>query len=452
MKKVFLTMTLALSAIWSTQAETLDNLAAPQRAAAAAPRRQITGTEFNPAMSVILDFTYGHSSDEVDDPPGFDLGAHAHSHGHDHSHGVEEGFSLREVELTFEAAVDPYFDAMATIGIASGNIEVEEAFISTRLLPAGLRIKAGKFLSDVGYINKMHLHDWLFADAPWMREHMLGDEGLNEKGVQLTWLPPTDMYLQLGVEALEGQSEGVASYIGDGRHEIVTILPDNEAPSRNRWRSHKGLSDRDGPRLFAGFAKWSPDMPGMNHAMQIGAFGGISRTFQLEESHSSGRLETWDGDAWFAGADAVYKYDGQGAMGHGNLVLQAEYLYRQLELDYRSQQFADFSTLLVTDFSKQTWKQDGLYAQGVYGFAPRWTAGLRWDALGLFQNEGFEGRGTPKNFGTSHRYATQLSYAPTEFSRIRAQANYSDLADGDDSWMLILQYNVSFGAHGAHAF
>jgi len=415
-----------------------------------------TGTEFNPAISVILDFTYGWLSDELEDPPGFELGGHSHGHGHDH--GIEEGFALRELELTFSGTVDPYFDAMAMVTLSGHDIEIEEAYITTRMLPVGFQIKAGKFLSDIGYINKQHLHDWMFADAPWMREFLMGDEGLSEAGVQLSWLPPTDTYVRLGVEVLQGESEGVASYIGPGRHQMVTILPDDDnAPSRNRWRADKGLDEKDGPRLFTGFAKVAPEI-GQNQALQLGVFGGYSRSFQLEEVHSSGRLETWDGDAWFAGFDAVYKYDGQGVAGHRNLVLQGEYMYRQLDLDYRSQQFANFSDLVTTDFNKQRWKQDGLYVQGVYGFAPRWNAGLRADVLGL-TNDGFEGRGTPEDFGTSYRYTGQLSYAPTEFSRLRLQASYTDLAEDDhdhddhhDAWMVVLQYNVSLGVHGAHAF
>ena len=65
-----------------------------------------TGTEFNPAISVIFDFTYAHITEEIDDPPGFGgLGGHSHAHGHDHGHGIEEGFQLREVELTLTGTV-----------------------------------------------------------------------------------------------------------------------------------------------------------------------------------------------------------------------------------------------------------------------------------------------------------------------------------------------------------
>lgn len=438
----------------------LDPVPIGLRPAQASDRLLSLGTEFNPAISLILDLVYVHMTEDLDSPPGFDMAGHdhGHGHGHGHSHGLEDGFNFRGVELTLSGTVDPYFDAEATLHFTDHDVEVEEAFFVTRMLPSGLQIKGGKFLSDVGYINKQHMHDWLFVDQPWMREYFFGSEGLNELGVQLSWLPPTQTYMRFGVEVLEGESEGVANQIGEGRHEIVTLTPDAAgAPSRNRWRADTDLREKTGPRLFTGFAKVAPDL-GQNHAAQFGFFGGYSRVHQASEAHSSGRLETWDGDGWFAGGDFVYKYDGQGAMGHRNFILQGEYIYRELDLAYKSREFAGFSNFVTTDANNQRWQQDGLYVQAVYGFAPRWNAGARVDVLGI-QNDGFEGRGRRTDFGASYRYTGQVSYSPTEFSRIRLQASYMDLAHDDhghddhhDGWQLALQFNMSLGAHGAHSF
>jgi len=430
------------------------NMRAMQLRDADLPRT--SGTEFNPAISLIIDFTYTHNTDDLEAPAGFELGAHSHGHGeedhshhdeeHGHSHGLEDGFQIRAVELNLSATVDPYFDAQTTIHFSDDDVEVEEAFITSRMLPSGLQLKAGKFLSDVGYINKQHAHDWLFVDSPWIQEYFFGDEGLNELGVQLSWLPPTETYIRLGAEALQGDSEGIASYIGED-----------------------GLSEKDSPRLFTGFAKIAPDL-GSHHAVQYGAFGGVSRAFQLEQHEE----EYMDGDAWFAGLDFVYKYNGQGSHGHRNFALQAEYIYRQIELDplgghstheehaheeedHHHEDHHEDHHDEGHGHHGQEWKQDGLYVQAVYGFAPRWNAGLRYDVLGLV-NDGYD-HDEKMDFGTSYRYTGQLTYAPTEFSRFRAQAAYTELADSGheadhahDGWQFVLQYTVSLGAHGAHAF
>ncbi len=451
------------------QTDPLDPVPARQRGLQLGGDAPVTsGTAFNPAISVILDATYAKFSGEVDEPAGFDFGHGGHGHG-GHGHGIGEGLSLREAEITFTGTVDPYFDMIVMAAVSESSIELEEAFITTRALPAGLQVKAGKFLSDVGYINRQHLHDWFFVDQPWMRELMFGEEGLSEVGVQLSWLAPFESYTRFGVEVLEGRSEGIAAYLGNSDHQIVTVLPDGDnAPVRNRWRADKGFSETTGPRLFTGFVKWAPDL-GFDHAMQLGAFGGHSRAWQNEEAHSSGRLETWDGDGSFGGFDVVYKYGSGGLMGHGNFVFQAEYVYRELDVEYQSRQFTDFSTLALTgpvldpDQRDQKWIQDAMYAQAVYGFAPRWNAGLRVDAAGLTTNRAYDTgtdgqgrRGMRHDEDTSWRYSTQMTYAPTEFSRLRAQVSYVDIDDHGHShggvWQLMLQFNMSLGVHGAHAF
>jgi len=243
------------------------------------------GNEFNPAISVILDGIYGNFSRESEAPAGFGEGHEEENgdHGHDeHGHGVEEGFQLRETELAISGAIDPYLDASVTAAIGEDGIELEEAYLLTTALPAGLQIKAGKFLSDVGYINRQHPHSWDFVDQPWMREFLFGDEGLNETGVQLSWVAPTAQYTRLGVEVLEGENEGVANHLGD---------------------SEPGLEGSAGPRLVTAFASFAPNL-GYDHALQLGVSGGFTDAFQQRHEHD-GSVETLQGDSWFAGVDTV---------------------------------------------------------------------------------------------------------------------------------------------------
>jgi hypothetical protein len=423
-----------------------------------------SGTLFNPAISIILDGVYANFSQERDNPAGFGVD-HSHSEDDDHGHRVEEGFQLREAELSLSGSVDPYFDMLATAALTSSDIELEEAYVTTRALPHGFQLKAGKFYSDIGYINKQHIHDWLFVDRTWMEEFIFGEEGLNEVGLQVSWVAPTSTYIRLGAEVLEGSSEGVANFIGSGDHESITILPgDDNLPQLISYEADKGFDDSAGPRLFTGFAKIAPNL-GYNHALQLGVFGGYAREYQMEEIHSSLRLETWDGEAWFSGVDAVYKYDGGGKIGHGNFVLQGEYVFRELNLNYKSREFIDFDTLALTgpagdpDIRDQKWQQDSLYVQAVYGFLPRWNMGARFDAVGLtnkiFDEErDDEGRrgSTRESLDASFRYTGQVTYAPTEFSRLRMQLARNDIRGGHNSWDLLLQCNISLGVHGVHAF
>ena len=126
-------------------------------------------TSFNPKISVILDGAYysdnidGESFERLEEMSGI-LGGHGHGdEGHGHG-GLSRGFNLRETELTLSGSVDPYYDAWLTVAFADGEAELEEAYFETRLLPAGWKIKGGKFLSGVGYHNGQHAHSWDFAD------------------------------------------------------------------------------------------------------------------------------------------------------------------------------------------------------------------------------------------------------------------------------------------------
>ena len=434
------------------------------------------GTAFNPSISVILDGVYKNTfSGDAHDPGGFE-GGHDHGHGHGHGHGMEDGFQLRETEFAFEASVDPYFDAFAMLVIeGTDTVDLEEAYFTTTSLPGGLQIKGGRFLSDIGYINSQHPHEWDFVDRPLVNEHLFGNHGIQETGVQLNWLLPTQTYLKGGVEVLQGTTSGIAAYEGESDVRPEWVQPDGAGnPVRERTdRQHLPFDDASGPRLFTGFLKWGPDL-GYDHAAQFGISGGYARSFQRMEGHSQGlRVDTWDGDAWFAGLDAVYKYSSGGYLGQGDLTVQGEYFYRNIDLDYDYFDHEGESEWVrnpdgTVGGTSGRFQQDGAYLQAVYGIAPRWRAGVRAEALGIAKNTAWADREDgPDNgyfdFDTSYRYSVNATFYPSHFSYLRAQVNYADFAGGfddetvssesrEDEWSFMLQYNLSLGAHGAHPF
>ena len=473
MKKLPIATAVAMALLYqpvSAQQEASESARVPLDSTGIDRARVTSGTQFNPSISVILDAVYFNEfSGEIEGPAGFDDG-HDHGHGDDHGHGeVENGFNLRETEVTLTASIDNYLDGVAVLAIdGESGIEVEEAYILTRSLPAGLQLKAGRFLSDIGYINRQHPHDWDFVDRPLVSEHLFGNHGLQENGLQLSWLAPTAFYSRFGVEVLQGENSGVANHVGSGSHTVTGYDTDTDGPndgSRARSQVDYGLRDESGPRLVTAFAKFSPDL-GFNHAAQFGLSGGSASAWQNVETHGSGRVDVWDGDAWFAGVDAVYKYDAGRSFGQGNWTVQAEYFYREIDATYQNRNpdawdnDPDAGWNIDNEWSGKA-KQDGVYLQTLYGFAPRWNIGLRAEALGL-TNDSLEANRSEnefESFDTSWRYSAQVSFMPTEFSRLRLQVNHYDYAHDDDddhhndgAWAVMLQYNMSLGAHGAHQF
>nr|VFK14159.1 MAG: hypothetical protein BECKLPF1236B_GA0070989_105723 [Candidatus Kentron sp. LPFa] len=135
---------------------------------------------FNPAISLVLQASAASYSQDPETwrMPGFLTGGES---------GLKtEGLSLTETELTASANVDDWFYSQATIGLHEhdGDVEVdlEEAFVETLALPAGLGLQAGRFLTETGYLNTHHSDSWDFADAPLTSQAFLGkqyrDDGL----------------------------------------------------------------------------------------------------------------------------------------------------------------------------------------------------------------------------------------------------------------------------------
>lgn len=395
-----------------------------------------SGTSFNPSISVIPDIVWsrddvkGEAGEILEEADGFH-GAHAEGeHGHEHG-GLSQGFNLRETELAFSASVDAYFDVQALFAVSEEGIEAEEVYFQTRRLPWGLQLKGGKLLSGIGYANAHHPHQWDFVDQNLAYELLLGGHGLNEKGVQLTWVPKLPFYLKVGTELFQGENEKLASYVGP---EEFPGLADEGAP--------RVLSERSGPRLFSGFVKLGPDL-GYSSALQLGLSFVSSRRHQEVHGHDGdGDPEgVLDGTATLWGVDAVYKYDSPRPLGAGDLVLQAEYLARKRDLD----------VLGTPDTA--VFRQDGAYLQAVYGLMPRLQLGARWDVAGL-TNERVRG-GVKTGYDSSSRLTAALTFNPTEFSRLRAQYERAEIrVDGEkESWgRFFLQLQLSLGAHGAHTF
>jgi len=387
------------------------------------------GQSFNPDISVIVDMFY-HSDDSdegishiMEEMSGF---GHVHAGGEEHHHGVDEGFNLRHLELQLEASVDPYFKASAIAAVSEEGAELETAEMETTGLPYGLKVKGGKFFSDFGYINAQHSHQWDFTDQPLIYKLCLGDHGLNDKGLQLSWLAPTPFYLLAGAETFQGDNEVMYSYHGE-----------------------EPLPSHSGPRLNVAWLKVSPDLPG-SHALQAGLFASAGIHQEEHDGDGDGAADHWlDGDNSFWGADIVYKYNAPKSFGKGDVILQGEYMSRKKDLDMVGN---DLNPLLVGN--NRIDKQDGYYTQALYGFAERWRCGLRWDQVGLINSSELPD-GTDESFDSSHRVGAMIDFSPTEFSRIRLQANSGtyEVPEGkEDVAEIYIQWMISLGAHAAHKF
>lgn len=399
----------------------------------------------NPNISVIID-TYLYSNNFQDDAgdaidfnfnhlgevAGLGLG-HSHDedgHEEEHHHAEEfvDGFNLRHIELGFNGNIDTYFKAQAIAAVSNHGAELEIAQIETLSLPLGLAIRAGKFKSDVGRLNAEHTHAWDFTTQPLVHKLFFGSHGINDIGVQLSWLSSFPFYLKIGAEAFQtgGEETGLA-YIGGDQ------LPHINAPLAG-----------------AGWIKFGPDL-GDEHGLLMGLslFQGVR-----QEEHDGNDDEVMDhwlsGWTQYLGLDLVYKYDAPQAYGQGDLKVQAEYFLRRVKMDVFAH---DLAPQLVG--KSLTHKQDGFYVQTTYGFLPNWRLGARYDHVGSF-NTSTNPMGLTTGFPASNQVTGMVDLYFTEFSMLRAEVSYSELVLTDEGTISGisggLQLTVSLGAHGAHQF
>jgi hypothetical protein len=174
--------------------------AAPEPVAAP-PAAPAASNAFNPNISLVLGGTYANLSQDPEKyrlqgflPPAGEVGP------------GRRGFNLGESELTMAANIDPMFSGQLTFSLSGQDtVGVEEAYVQTRALASGLNIRAGRFLSSIGYLNSQHAHAWDFVDAPLAYQAFLGGQ-YKPDGVQVKWLAPTDTLVELGAELGSGSS------------------------------------------------------------------------------------------------------------------------------------------------------------------------------------------------------------------------------------------------------
>jgi hypothetical protein len=376
-----------------------------------------TGSEnaFNPALSFILSGTYGNlQRDPAISATGFAMNP---------APGHEQGFNLGESELGISANVDPQFRGVATISLLpAGGASVENAFVQTTALEDGLNLKFGRYFSGLGYLNEQHSHTWDFVDQPLVYSVLWGDQ-LNEDGMQLKWLAPTDMFVEIGGEMGKGRNFPGTDTVknGSGAGVLFAHVGD-DIGIEHSWRAGLSLHQTKQTKAL------SIDVPNLLGTTRSDSFTGTSTT---------------------AGLDFVWKYSPNGNFRERYLKVQSEYFRRkqngQLTFDTTGANITDGYTVV----------QSGWYVQSVYQFMPAWRTGLRYDRLD--PGTATVGALNAGNVIASYAYnpsrlTWMADYSPSEFSRIRLQLAHDNSRQGLPDNQVFVQYIMALGAHGAHQY
>ena len=329
-------------------------------------------------------------------------------------------FFPREVELALFGQIDPF--ARAEVRIEAGEetpgagtaIALTEANLTLLTLPYGFQAKLGQMRNRYGLTNVIHEHDLPFVDRPNVLRNFFGDEGLVEKGVEITWVPD---FLPFYLEALGGVFNGDnETAFGYGRI--------NQPLVTGRLRTFFELTDTS--------------------AIQLGISGAHGLT--------PDRL-----NSTILGYEVKYKYRPDGWL-HPLLTLSSEGLYSMRQVVEDATPLVDTDGDGIPDtpdttpvFAKHTRDAFGWYLQAELQPLRRWAFGARYDASQFPDRPGFEWAIEP-----------YVSFFPSEFLRFRlaykhAERDRTTLFNANDATAksvneVFFQASFILGAHPAHPF
>ena len=314
--------------------------------------------------------------------------------------GTPAPLQLSEVEVAFQAAVDPYAKADFFVAIGAEGVEVEEGFITFTSLPANLLLKAGKMRAQFGKMNTLHTHQLPSVDRSLVTTNLVGgDEGLSDAGLSLSYLVRNPhVFLELTGEVYAGNSEVFQSV---QRSRLAYV---------GRVRTYRDLTEsmniEAGTSVAAGPAT-------------------IELPDPLLTVPGSPTLEAVGQQKRLIGVDATFRYRPP-----------QRAIYRRLnirtELVWSRQSLPDATAV----------RAFGMYASAEYQFARRWYVGGRADrSAQLLDGAAVDKAGS-----------VFLTFWPTEFSQVRGQYRHITFADGSRANEFLFQLNFSIGAHAAHVF
>jgi hypothetical protein len=377
----------------------------------------------NPALSVVGDLN-GRWTDD----PGADRSA---------------DFGLSEVEIGFQAALDPYLrldvftafgeheeasplyvlpdaDADDEVDEHSGHgleAALEEAYVTTLGLPAGLQLRAGRMRQPFGHQNLVHPPEDPWADTPTAMETFLGPEGLSDEAVELSWLVPTPFYWQLTAAGGRGPDESPT--FARSEKDDFTLLLRNEMS----W----DLTDHGTLRVGQSWMKG----PGEESGHVDSQLFGLDFTWRWIPSRR--RSVTWQTEATWrevALRDAAHAH--------------------QETADAGADDEHDDDLTLVELLGRSTVHDAGAWTWVDVQFAQRWHAGLRVDWLD-YADAYFDA--VDPSVADRWDASLVLAWWPSEFQTLKVQVKrtWDDLlTEPVDS--VYFNWTWVMGAHAAHAF
>ena len=293
--------------------------------------------------------------------------------------------SVREIELVFGSAIDPYsrFDSTITFSDFE-NPDIEEAYITHWGLPGEIKAKLGRMRPKIGKASAVHSDVLDTVDEPLVVSKYLGKEGLFRSGLELSGflpMPWTAVTHELTAGVMEGGVGEDGTLFGATRRR-----PSFYAHLKNFW----DIGEVTNAELGLTYLVGSKDA---DAAFEVNAFG-VDAT--LVHFFTPTNKFKWQNEAYFQ--------------------------------DRKE-----------SDFARNPW---GFYSLVDYRLSPRFGVGGRVDYVEPID---LNPATLPRHADTA--WSGYLTFYQSEFSRWRLRYRHADVAEGGDDNTVFLQGTVAIGVH-----
>ncbi len=347
-------------------------------------------------------------------------------------------FSLRETELGLQATVDPYARADLFVSFPDGEkVELEEGYISLLSLPFGIKARGGKFRANFGRINMIHPHELPQVTAPLVFSSFLGEEGLNDTGIELSRVfAPFNVFTEVSYSFLNGlgkeeDAEAITTNVIDTNANVATVTVKAEAPAAQRRGNSFG------------------------HVARIRFYQDLTDSTNIELGFSSALHEPMEGkkQTKMGGADLTVRWKPLQEGLYRSATWRSELMYSHRRLPNAR----DVLTGAVVIPERE------LYRRGAYSYieiqpAQRWRFGVRGDYVESPEASNtliIYPDGTTRNFAisTMRGVAPFITFTLSEFNRFRLQYDYRNTSTmNENEHRVFLQWTFVLGPHGAHPY
>ncbi len=318
----------------------------------------------------------------------------------------DAGPGLGHSDLLVRGPVGAWFSAEANLGLhtAEQKLEhhLENAWLQTRMLPLGLQARAGRFASQIGYLNELHAHTDDFTERPLLYRGFMGGHWYGD-GLRMNWTAPTAMYLRLGVEKFASAS-------------TLNLKMGDDLGTQHSWQWGLSRVQQDKDTAVA------VHDPAAAHAHDA-----VYRGRQM----------------WVT--DLVWKWAPDG----NNRNEQVRLIWEHAQVR-RIHPLADPGLQHRASSLSAVWR-----------FHPAWEVGVRSDGLRVQAPES-SGSDVLFSSGLLQERALMLAYKPSHQQTLRLQWTQQATTGLNDEGEAIfaqharrslqLQYVIGWGAHGAHSF